>query len=56
MAHFKTFTPHFTPLTHTMYSSSSRDGVEGQVVDALFSIVDQAMTMLKVVEASLMLR
>jgi hypothetical protein len=54
MAHFKTFTPHFTPLTHTMYSSSSRDGVEG--FDALFSIVDQAMTMLKVVEASLTLR
>jgi hypothetical protein len=56
MAYFTTFTPHFTPLTQTMSSLSSRDDVEGQVVDALFSIVDQAMTMLKVVEASLMLR
>jgi hypothetical protein len=36
-AHFTTLTPHFTPLNHTLPSSSSSDDVEGQVSDALFS-------------------
>jgi hypothetical protein len=47
MAYFTTFTPHFTPLTGIMSSSSSSDDIEAPMANALFSVVDQTMTMLK---------